>query len=826
MRHRSDDRRYGRRAASDHLTIGRLAAALLFVCGAIALDPASVRGEQAGCDNVDAVDFGVVITCTPGFASASDRIEVYSKNRRPLTSDPKTWFDESVALFYVGSADRPSLIIDFSHEADAAVAHIYQDGDGDGMVAYSTENGHPVARENGDQWAIEVRTTGGNWWLPDGKVNYNLRIRVDGSIRGTIDFRLYQDLLKTDGTVDLTVDVRDENGNGRPEVEWRQSYPPLPEDSGYYRTNIMRNMDDDEVPPVGSIVWPYLGSMTGGLVKDQGPLPAPPPIQVDWATGRVPVISEFVGSRLPGNYFVYSITRIEPGSVAQADFENPFVYYDLSGANDGYMDMSIRIVNFFAGDQFGWSKQQDDVWTHVMYTWDREHDRRWDYQLALMAHYSAPDVVSAGDLRYRSVDYHGAPQWVTERPWEAALFVEVERPAYFNNEHVYEWSGESSILDRCYLQGTCVGDWRSSFRSIPVGFRGEVAVPYDRLPETYFSPIDRALHLVGADLGVWNVGEKRVIRYLNTTGGDTIDGWQVWDDNYLTAELYRVPGGLIYSDLSGSWYRALDTPDELFRSGPPRNNEEWRLLDELLRANEREFAPGDLRAMFDQFGGTPIQIAAGPLRDFRRLDNGAYFVVDVHNDQTRANLTALAGVPPATDVQVVELRDGRWWIESASFATPDITIEVDSVRSLSNTRVGVTMANAGNVDVADVTIEVRAVAPDGSQMVLLTERGVALTGGVPWTRELNWSPPLAGDWRVEVEVRRQTVGPYDTEGPVLLAEQSVPVVVAPAPRLGFTDGAELGWGGDMSTRVLGFLALPIAAALVSLVVVRRTGRQD
>jgi hypothetical protein len=774
--------------------------------------------DETDCSDVETTSYGLVIRCTPGYATPSDRIELYNKVDSVLPEDRMQWFRSTVALFFVGDADRPSLLIDFSEEANHSVARIFQDVTDDGMVDYVLENGNPRATEGDGRPAIVVRTVDGGWWGPNGTINYDLHIEADGPIKGMIDFGIYESLLKTDGTTDLTIDVRDANGNGRPEVEWRQAYPPLPGDSGHYRTSVMANTNDNEQPVANAILWPHLGTLVSDLVKGIGP--SPPPIQVDWRRGRVSLFHEFVGSRLPGHYFVYSINRITPGTVGQANFENPFVFFDLSGTGDGNMDMSIRFVHFYAGDPFGWRRRSDVAFTHAMYTWDQQHDQRWDYEIAVMNDAPMTDVIQAGDLRFESVEYNRAPQWVTQQSWKAAIFVEVNLPHYFNPEHVYEWSGEGSPLDRCYLQGLCDEDLQKSayFSDTPAGFRGEIAVPFDRRPELYFSPIDRRLHLVGANFGVWNVDGHQRFRYQNLGGGTAIDGWQFWEGGALKEQLYQVPGGLLYSDDQETLFVEADIPTELFRTLPPTSHEEWEKLGELLHASGRDSPPENLRAMFDQFGDDQVLIARGPLADFARDGENVSFTVRADDAETQRALNSLAGEADRTGLQVVARTGDRWTATTARLVAPAIAIGVTPGSPFDTVPVDITIANDGALALQNARLTVQAVAADGRTGVVLGSSDVEVTGGSEQALTFPWAPGQPGTWTLRTTLTRASPDARTGEQ-VVLAQYEQTVEVRQADTVSPNVAARLAWSGPIASRVfaiLGVLGLIGVCAAVTL----------
>src|SRR5439155_20568138 len=200
------------------------------------------------------------------------------------------------------------------------------------------------------------------------------------------------------GRVDFAIHVRDTDHDGRPDYEWRQEYPPLPDDprvSGFYRTSIMANTEDDEVPLTGYVFWPLLSRQPAGFVKDYNL--SLPPIQVNWEKAKIIQVSEFVASRRnPGNFFIYSNHRVIEGQTTVTNFENPFAFYDLAGAKDGFPDMSIRFEAILP-DELPNAHYPGPL-DIVEYAWDQSHSHNWTYQVSMTGRHAVDETIHFPDF--------------------------------------------------------------------------------------------------------------------------------------------------------------------------------------------------------------------------------------------------------------------------------------------------------------------------------------------------------------------------------------------------------------------------------------------
>lgn len=695
------------------------------------------------------------LTCAPGFATARDRVTLYF--RQPV--DPRLFwaealdFENAVWLFDAGLQGRASLIIDFRREGSALVAELFDDGDGDGAVAYELVAGLPQVTESGGRWSVQVRAPDG-FWVRDGRVNYTLDLLADGPIKGMIDIPEfdYERLMPRDGVPDLEVHVRDRDGDGRPDYEWRQSYLPLPDTSGYFRSAVMVNERDDEPAVRDYAFWPHLGDGLLDLIKPYAT--SFPAVQVDWGRGRIPAIAEFVASRDPNNWFVYSINRIQEGELTASNFENPFMFYDLASRDDGLPDGALRFEYFPAGDIFrDPGRPFPEPVAQVDWSWDADHDGVWDYKLDLLGFHAIEEVVRFPEFAIRSLPFDGALGWVAEREWSAATFVEAVAPYPASNEGIYEWSTNQGGLRDDYLTGRTTEPPAEAFADISEGMRGEYAFVYGRRPLVYLSPVDGRLHLLGAEGGVWDIGGGRRLRYENHDGDDYVEGWVLEGEGRPISRLTVLPGLAVVQERTRVVFVAGSPGPVPFIGTPPTDRRQWQKLAGLLEGRVRpDPEPAALAATL------PGERYVLPLSTLRSLDYraGAWRLELELTEAAPVGLTGLLGLPPgAVGAYVVRLSEAGAeaapLTAAAVIVTPPAPVGRAPVEAGQVSTLRVAITNGGLADGEGLTLRVVATSPEGERS-LVDEVGVVVPGGGASTVDVRWIPPGPGAWVVTAEL--------------------------------------------------------------------------
>jgi hypothetical protein len=714
------------------------------------------------------------VSCAPGFATERDRVLVYGRDGRAASATiGEPWQPEMLDETWVvdaGGRGRASLIIDFHPVGGDVAADLYDDTDGDGTVSELVTDGRLRIRENGGNWVMRVQAKDG-WWVRDGKLNFNLDLTVNGPIKGTIDYDVYERLLRPGGGPYLLAHVRDPKMLGRPSYEWRQAYPPLDASNGFHRTTIMVNTLDDEVPLTpGGLPWPYLGGEQWDLVKPYFRSPAP--IQVDWLNAKLTTLGEFVASRgKAGNYFHYSLSRVDEKEVSATDFENPFAFYSLADAPEDYPDLAVRMAHFPAGDLYVHlpvpTQQIDYSWRHAGLV--DGGDPVWDYKLSLAGRHAVDTVTPIGPLRVRAVPYQELPQWVVSRPWDFATLVAREGQGYPSTEGLYEWyplegtdpggrqylagTNSKSPLDVPYseekaaeIREYMVG--RSPW--IGVNLRAERTFAYGEAPKLYFSPIDHRLHLPKADYGIWNLDDRRYVRYDNL-GGDYLNRWALFEGNTEVASLTFAADQLVLADRDGIRIKTVDAAPALFWADPPSNHDNWLSLGERLDEYESPVSGDDPLSMFEQFSGPEVAIPGATLDQVRVGSDGFAFLLQLDEpDATAAD--AIPGVEAG--LSRVQYRLGQGYAaQPAQPARLEYQITGAAAADappLQPRRVTVVVHNAGDVDAADVAVGLRALL-DGQAPQVIGRTQTSVLAGAESRVSFVWTPPSNGKWVLDVD---------------------------------------------------------------------------
>jgi hypothetical protein len=753
------------------VTEGRLlllAAVLALVLLGLAPQRASAQ-QRTGweCREVERTGRVTTLDCQPGYATGHDRVVVYGQlppdwggSGSVVTRVPDI---ANGALVFDASADgTANIVITFSQRAAGAlVAELYDDQSGDGEVSATVApEGEFTVTETGP--VVQVTAPDG-WWQRDGTVNFNLDIVVDGYIRATFG-SVFEEYHRTDGTPEVYAHIRDTDRDGRPDLEWRQLYLPFPESWGYRRTEVVVNTEDDEPPIRGALLWPYLGDTYSDWSQyaKLSYSSSTPPIDVDWMAGKLTHVAEFVGSRTePANYFIYSPSRLREGEVSVADFEAPFAYYDLSGGTDPFPTLMIRDVNFGAGDPYMLGGLVPYLVHDIGYVWRYPASRGefapiWDFKVNLVGTNDYASLVEVGDLKILTGNYADLPYLVTENGWDLTTFVADEGGRVANSEGIGAWG---AILEHLapesyqYVAGLLDELPLDYFETIRPGYRGEVAPHFGQQARLYMGAVDGKLHLLRADRGIWSIDDDASeLRYANLDQDPYLDQWQYLEDGQVRRQLNWTPGYLVYAGDGRVLITRASIAPALFETLPPRNRDEWLELGQQLETHRLDLEPGDLEAMAAQFEGPASRIEGAALRDFRPDGSGFRFVLALSpgyqvDGTIGPDLEGLApgdylvayhdtfSIRPLTPA-LVELVPG-----SLAFtpATP-LALQPMEVR--------LKLHNAGLADLPELAVQLYAGLP-GLDPQLVAGEVVSLPGGDTVPLAISWTPPRAGDWRLD-----------------------------------------------------------------------------
>jgi len=747
--------------------LGSLAWAMPVIAG----EPAGGSFEDRCASTIEGAT--IVLVCRPGFADDRDRIVIYPRHGETTVGSALANAD-AVWLFEPGTEGRAALLIDFGRdESGHPVARLYDDGDGDGSVEYILIDGGPRAVEHEGRPTVTV-TSLDTAWVVRGRTSFNLDITVDGRVRASFWSAEFLDILDNDGRPDFDVHVRDQDGDGRPDVEWRQFRPPLPENqlfARFVRTEISRSPEDAEPPISGSLLWPYLAQASRQpadiYVNPYGA--SLPPIEVDWKRARITKVGEFVASRASSNYYVNSIKRIEEGVTTAPNFENPVAFYDLAGADDGRPDLGIRFKATLPLEVQTPRRNAGPI-NEITYSWGTRHDHTWSYALSLVGHQSVTATIAFPSFTIRAISPADLPRWIARRPWDAATFVEA--PAgYASQEGIAEYTVEQgdSVLARRYLSGVDPVPPVTTFSAIPEGFRGEYAFDLGGArARLYVHPVDQRLHLVGADGGVWNLGNRRELRYERLRGPG-IDHWALVEDGAVVADLRVLDGQAVLSNVNG--VRVGQAAEVAIGPAfsPPQDLASWNLLRARLEAATPTFAPDDLEAMFERIATSVQELPGASIRELRPGDDGFHFVMSL--TRRTADGPWLARLDPGT--YVVTWRTAGGYVVEKPLPQDVVAGPVSVVGGHPHAgepaELQAAVENRGNTD--GRALVVFAAGRDRQNLTVLGSVLVDVPAGSAVPAEFTWLPRAGGDWFVRASV-------YGPDGDEIVALVSV----ADAPR--------------------------------------------
>ena len=749
--------------------------------------------------------------------------------------DKAVSFENEIWIFDAGGDKSANLIIDFHRQGQALVADLYDDRNGDGRVAYLLRNNRPRITES-NSWTVRVVAPDG-WWVDGGKINFNLNLSIDGPVIAAFAAEsFYLNQLKYDGVVDYTIVVRDTDNDGRPDYQLTQA----PSAGRTIKTNLMVNEGHNEAPIEGAIFWPFLGTGSVGVGKPYGK--SVPPIQVDWSISRIRYVAEFVASRWNDyNWFIYSTNRFGEQNIPYANFENPFAFYDLAQDHDSYPEMAIRMEYYNPYDEdYAYDAPYSDEGRRLIfgrypypieairYSWDQDNNRTWDYKVDLVGRNQITDQVKLPGLTVQSVPYDKLPSWIDEHQWDVAVFVAVENvtPAYWTSEGIYTWGATWNLLHR-YVPGITDNPPTNEYSEISEGFRGEYSFYYESTPRLYFSPIDRKLHLFGAQSGVWNLGDNQRILYENLNGDGFIDHWAYWQGNLFAANLFQAKDFVILNEVGQITIRRATVPLSDFEAAPPRNNADWEALSASLAEYSAELAPTDFQAMQAQFRGVTYDMSGASLESFQFTGDGFQFFLEVKPGFQWTSPDILPGIGnPAPGLYLVKY-NGSWSIEPETCSELDVqpgsfSLDPDQVSALVPTKIDVTLETCGLIVPTDWSVTLYA--RQGDTKEILAQKPIAVRNKEEVLLSGIWSAEKPGEWAIGIEAEQK--GSSQTEQPIVVERQvSVKPVVPPNQ-----EGALLSLDGELPLNGLPILifmgSMVFCAVILTLILLIARFRLD
>lgn len=600
-----------------------------------------------------------------GFSGAVTRTAPGGRSR----DDSGGTFENEVWVFDNAADGSAELIIVFHSDGHQRTASIYD--------RRSSRDGILEPEELASYIPIVLVEATGDWYVSGGNPNSNLDIYVDGNVAvifGGSSKLSSLGYVSTDGKRDYVISVRDTTGSGRPDLEYRRALLPegvelamgrtLP---GIEQTAIMVNPDDDEPPIMPWFGWPFFGSLSYGLLTNSPTPESLPPIQMNWATGKIEVVGEFVRSRgWDGQWFVYSFDALQSGQSVAADFENPFAFYNLSGSDTRLADLAIRVTYNPPNHRFLRAGRYPEPLTGVQYTWVQSDGASWQrMKFSLLGHHAPSAEFAFDDYRLLTFEYDTLPSFVTASGWDAVNFVvemdasPVPRGA---GEGIYVWD---DVGGGDYFFGL-TDDRENALAprgAIEPGHRGEfILQPVEQLL-LYYSPVDGQLHMLGAEGGIWNLGDGMEIVYEDGNKDGYFDTWILMRDGLEIERLFHASQHLIHATDSTLAVVKTELAPHAFEVAPPSSPAGWAELRELLTIQAAAFdAPvAELGAMFEGgASGTPLR-AAGSLRAFTWLSGSRLSLTADLNSVTGGGTAGRADSVFVVGSNVYTLNDVQGW---------------------------------------------------------------------------------------------------------------------------------------------------------------------
>jgi hypothetical protein len=748
-----------------------------------------------------------VIAIDAAFITPRDRIVVFDGDGSMSRS--KDWrqatdFHADTWLYDIGADGSTQLIVRYALESGHSVAYVYDDRDGDGEVAHVI-NGIQIDVTESPYWTARIESAA-DWYRPDGSLDLGLSILLDGPIP-TLDRapeEFIRDFMPHDGVADVSfTSVTSTDGVARYAV--RRLLARAPADWSFERAWLWSNVGRFPTHPNARAFFPFLPAPT----DPQDPaniglryFDLPPDLVVDWERGVITAV-KLDGYPIGRGYHMNSNSYMKSGEISAPSFESPQAYYDLAGDSDGYADLHIRFFTRPESDKAMYTVPNADSrpWQAIGYDWNLfgPATLRWDYKISVAGDQRIDSVVRFDDFGLRTVPYDDLPEWVTSHEWKLTTLLAREGEGYQSSEGLYEWmanTGDDPEGDPerafaateatlGYMFGASVVVPDAFFQNAHVGFRAERRLERQGRPELYLSAIDKKLHLVGAEAGVWNVDGRTSIHYDNVMGTDHLDHWQVRDGDAVRSELYALPGWLLYQDHQRVLLKKTDVTPALLVTEPPTDRTSWSAMAKAVAGNAPDFAPDDLLSMYQHIRGRTWRVQGASISAVRPTKGGFRFLIDL-----RANARIPASLPfslsrDTTGPVVVEHSKG-WRTDPLTPAAIALSLDVSSATALRENAVRVRLSNTGLDDVRRGALELVAATPEGdSSVVDLAE--VSVDGAGTISRSLMWVPRAGGTWTLTARLRLPdgaiVVGPHTRVD--VTAEDSPPPVAVLAASTGY-----------------------------------------
>jgi hypothetical protein len=756
-------------------------------------------------------------------------------------------FSDDSWVFDISSDAHAELVIVYSQEENTSIANLYTDINEFRGVEYHVDNGLLVIDES--QYPVMSVRADGGWYLPDGRLNWNLDFEMDGTnllpaYTSETTLSVYEESFLLDGNPDVSLQFRDDNLDGIPEYQLLRLLIPSSDELGP-RTIVFGNSENH--PPVQAanfIFWPFLYSSSADSYFDSKLVSTnffdtPPVVLMDWELGQL-AMPDLYGYPIEDGFMVKSFEYFNLGELNPTDFESNMDWYDLANDNDGFAELHIRNRYYAAFDRSGGNLPVPI--SDVRYSWNQFNnpDASWDYKLGLAGRIAVEGTVSFPEFSYTAIPHEALPNWVIEQNWDIATFVQHHDGLFRSLEGILDWpvlehavDGDYLTLPR-YLAGQRVIDLPSVFEQavrgentadtadLRTGFRGEIAYHLGQALELYFSPIDNLLHLSNADMCYWDIDAIRRIRCENLGPDSYLDYWKYYENDVLISELYAAENHLISFQNGRLLIKEAHVEPAIFETQPPSDTLSWSKLQAQITSQPDPMQGlGDFEALLNRFAGEQIEFDNVGISQFRFTEEGFRLLIQL-NPNSSITHTGIA-------IENLEnLRAGQYVLEAIGnhlILSPlsEETILIETMQLYPETGLHIyddaymelVLQNPGSQDWTNLNLSF--IARHGNQRREISNHAFGLLAGGSISFRLPWIPSRAGDFDLIVQVLHNED---------ILLEQSVTLSVAEP---GMTSDVLLSLAGEHE---FGGILLVVFIALISLIaaglffLIIETGRED
>jgi hypothetical protein len=755
--------------------------------------------DRNGDGRLDVTTLGISIFNYPNVMV--DRVTVYDYGQDMEASDNwriATDFENDLWAFDTNGDGTTQLAVKFERTGRTVWAKFFADQNKDEQLNFRIEPSGELNifeipdRPLFDTLAFPLITARANsdWFLPDGRLNWNITFQMDGpglTLRDDTNYsailtNIWDRYLKYDGVPDVEFEFRDVDIDGVPEYALWRLIAGTPADAGATRTWLWHNSGLVEpTPHAVYYFWPFLTPPNHFVVgrtfdpnqifeenTDRRYFDQPPRIEINFLNGEIsPVV--FKGYPIEDGYHVNTNQYFAKNKVNETDFEIGQYYYDLAGDNDDEPELHIRHRYFPRNAKYGWDLPVEI--NELRYSWNQQNHEGliFDYKLGLAGRQVITDEIKFPDFSYTAIPRDVVPTWAANQRWDFASFVAIEGANYRSSEGIYDWAAVEAVISddpsriSRYLSGQLLTSLEQGFQTIPPGRRGEFAPLLRSQPYLYLSPIDRKLHLKGASYCLWQIDSARQLKCDNLDDDGYLDHWTYYEDDKPLRELFQLKDYLIYRDDTEIVIKDVKAPQALFEVLPPTDTETWLDLNERLAGNA-SFAPDDLRGMFDQFPGAVMRLNAATLSNLRIVDDNFQFTLDLGPDYTIFSQLDVKGLNTAcVGAFVLRISDDELIMQPMS--PPDIAINSIAIKDytgnltaqtviLQQVQIEVWMENRGLRNAENLWVEM--FAEQGEIITLLGEGPWNAEGSLARRAWTVWAPDRPGEWAVRFKIYDRT----------------------------------------------------------------------